>query len=189
MRDFFHDLAAAFLAGLAASAGLFAALFIAGFLLPTKGRADLCPGRDVDHRLSGAVRLRGADDPAPGQREAPGESAVDKAVPHLRAAPCGWHCFPDNPGSGLLAGLYALFLSWDSCIKRELSDNKAALRHPYRRTSPVQSLQRVSFTPRPRCWQRRGRNFCCILPEPGTIKGSSRLPGNRVRLLPFHYLI
>lgn len=33
MRDFFHDLAAAFLAGLAASAGLFAALFIAGFLI------------------------------------------------------------------------------------------------------------------------------------------------------------
>ena len=33
MRDFFHDLAAAFLAGLAASAGLFAALFVAGFLI------------------------------------------------------------------------------------------------------------------------------------------------------------
>lgn len=33
MRDVFHDLAAALLAGLAASAGLFAVLFSAGFLI------------------------------------------------------------------------------------------------------------------------------------------------------------
>ena len=57
MRDFFHDLAAALLAGLIISAGLFAVLFVGGFLLRSfQPRAGLIYARS-GMLITGALGL------------------------------------------------------------------------------------------------------------------------------------
>ena len=82
MRDFFHDLAAALLAGLLVSAGLFAVLFAGGFLLRSfQPRAGLIYARRKPPAKSTAK--------SPAETSSPARSAAARSwKKSLIASPC-----------------------------------------------------------------------------------------------------